>query len=121
MAVFDGVVRVRCAMHAKHVQRQRMRGIERSYRLQCCYNWKGTFRGEGVLDLRGYRERMEALYGARMPESKGAAFFDILRKSERPLIYAGGGVMKSDASRDLRPIATSIKITDLTPLERPAA
>src|SRR5438067_1128186 len=80
-------------------------------------NWKGTFRGEGVLDLRGYRERMEALYGGRMPESKGAAFFDILRNSERPLIYAGGGVIKSDASRELRRFATSLKIPVVTTLQ----
>src|SRR2546426_9054812 len=73
-------------------------------------NWKGTFRGEGVLDLRGYRERMQALYGVRMSEPKGAAFFDILRQSERPLTYAGGGVIKSDAARDLRRFATTLKI-----------
>src|SRR6058998_1993097 len=80
-------------------------------------NWKGTFRGEGVLDLRGYRERMQGLYGARMPESKGTAFFDILRKSERPLIYAGGGVIKSDAARDLRRFATTLKIPVVTTLQ----
>src|SRR6059036_1209781 len=80
-------------------------------------NWKGTFRGEGVLGLRGYRERMQDLYGARMPESKGTAFFDILRKSERPLIYAGGGVIKSDAARDLRRFATSLKIPVVTTLQ----
>src|SRR5438046_7710826 len=57
-------------------------------------NWKGTFRGQGVLDLRGYRERMHDLYGTRMPEAKGTAFFDILRKSERPQIYAGGAILK---------------------------
>src|SRR5207249_10790215 len=80
-------------------------------------NWKGTFRGEGVLDLRGYRERMQALYGERMSEPKGAAFFDILRKSERPLIYAGGGVIKSDAARDLRRFATTLKIPVVTTLQ----
>src|SRR5437870_6937169 len=33
-------------------------------------NWKGTFRGEGLLELRGYRERMQALYGGGVPEAK---------------------------------------------------
>src|SRR5436853_662967 len=80
-------------------------------------NWKGTFRGEGLLELRGYRERMQTLYGAPMSESKGAAFFDLLRKSERPLIYAGGGVIKSDASRDLRRFATSLNIPVVTTLQ----
>jgi len=70
-------------------------------------NWKGVFKGEGLLQLRGYRERIEALYNTRMSEEKGAAFFDMLGKSERPLIYAGGGVIKSDAARDLRRFATT--------------
>src|SRR5438105_8138093 len=50
-------------------------------------NWKGVFKGEGLLELRGYRERMQELYGSPMPESKGGAFFDMLRKSEKPLLY----------------------------------
>src|SRR5712664_1714398 len=33
-------------------------------------NWKGTFKGEGLLKLPGYRERMQALYGGRMSEEK---------------------------------------------------
>ncbi len=60
--------RARCSRYPKDIQ-----------------NWKGVFKGEGVLELRGYRERMQALYSTRMPESKGAAFFDMLGKSERPL------------------------------------
>jgi len=79
-------------------------------------NWKGTFKGEGLLQLRGYRERMQALYGAPMPESKGVAFFDMLRNSDRPLIYAGGGVINGDASRDLRKFATTYSIPVVTTL-----
>src|SRR4030095_3239035 len=74
------------------------------------------FRGEGVLELRGYRERMRELYESRMPESTSAAFFDILQKSERPLIYVGGGVIKSDASRELRRFATMYNIPVTTTL-----
>ncbi|PYS31175.1 MAG: biosynthetic-type acetolactate synthase large subunit [Acidobacteria bacterium] len=80
-------------------------------------NWTGTFRGEGLLELRGYRERMQALYGSQMPEAKSAAFFDILRKSQRPLIYAGGGVIKSDAARDLKRFATTFQIPVVTTLQ----
>ena len=80
-------------------------------------NWKGTFRGEGLLELRGYRERLQALYGSQMPEAKSAAFFDILRKSQRPLIYAGGGVIKSDAARDLKRFATTFQIPVVTTLQ----
>jgi acetolactate synthase-1/2/3 large subunit len=79
-------------------------------------NWKGVFKGEGLLQLRGYRERMQELYGARMPEEKGKAFFDMLAASERPLIYVGGGVIKSDAARDLRRFATIYKIPVTTTL-----
>jgi acetolactate synthase-1/2/3 large subunit len=80
-------------------------------------NWKGTFKGEGLLKLRGYRERMQELYGSPMPESKGKAFFDILKNSERPLIYAGGGVIKSDAARDLKRFATTYNIPVVTTLQ----
>jgi acetolactate synthase I/II/III large subunit len=80
-------------------------------------NWKGVFKGEGVLELRGYRERMQELYGARMSEEKATVFFDMLRKSDRPLIYAGGGVIKSDASRDLRRFATTYNIPVTTTLQ----
>src|SRR5262245_36198198 len=79
-------------------------------------NWKGTYKGEGLLKLRGYRERIQEIYGARMSESKATAFFDMLRKSDRPLIYAGGGVVKSDGWRDLRRFATTHNIPVVTAL-----
>src|SRR4029079_8630155 len=68
-------------------------------------NWKGVFKGEGLLELRGYREGMQPWYSAAMAEEKGRAFFDMLGKSEHPLLYVGGGVIKSDAARDLRRFA----------------
>jgi acetolactate synthase-1/2/3 large subunit len=80
-------------------------------------NWKGVFKGEGLLQLRGYRERMKALYGERMSEAKSSAFFDMLRSSERPLLYAGGGVIKSDACRELRRFATTYQIPVVTTLQ----
>jgi acetolactate synthase-1/2/3 large subunit len=79
-------------------------------------NWKGVFKGEGLLELRGYRERMQAVSTASMTEEKAAAFFDMLGKSERPLIYSGGGVIKSDAARDLRRFATTYNIPVTTTL-----
>jgi acetolactate synthase-1/2/3 large subunit len=79
-------------------------------------NWKGEFKGEGLLELRGYRERMRELSSVRMSEEKGKAFFDLLGKSERPLVYVGGGVIKSDASRDLRRFATTYNIPVTTTL-----
>src|SRR5437773_7429623 len=52
-----------------------------------------------------------------MTESKGTAFFDILRESARPLLYAGVAVIKSDASRDLRRFATTLNIPVVTTLQ----
>ena len=74
----------------------------------------GTYKGEGMLPLRGYRERMQEIYSSRMPELKGKAFFDLLAKSERPLLYVGGGVIKSDAARELRQFATTFNIPVVT-------
>jgi len=79
-------------------------------------NWKGPFKGQGLLELRGYRERMRSLYDSRMPEEKAVAFFDMLRKSDRPLLYVGGGVIKSNASRDLGRFATTFNIPVVTTL-----
>src|SRR6266571_2099527 len=52
-----------------------------------------------------------------MSESKGTAFFDMLGKSDRPLIYAGGGVIKSNGSRNLRRFATTYNIPVVTTLQ----
>src|SRR5436853_7000587 len=37
-------------------------------------NWKGTFRGEGLLELRGYRDPMQTLYGVPISDAKAPAF-----------------------------------------------
>ena len=79
-------------------------------------NWTGVFKGEGLLHFRGYEARMQALKAARVPEEKCAAFFDQLGKSERPLIYAGGGVINSDASGELRSFAGAFRIPVVTTL-----
>jgi acetolactate synthase-1/2/3 large subunit len=80
-------------------------------------NWKGVFKGEGLLELRGYRERLQELTHTRMGQEKAAAFFDMLGKSERPLLYVGGGVIKADAARELRRFATTCNIPVTTTLQ----
>src|SRR5437773_4271987 len=55
-------------------------------------NCVGTFQGSELLPLRGYDERLATLKQASLPEGESKAFFRLLAKSERPLIYAGGGV-----------------------------
>ena len=56
-------------------------------------NWQGAFQGEGNLDVRGYRQRMDELRANAVDEDECAAFFAMLGEAERPLIYAGGGVI----------------------------
>jgi acetolactate synthase-1/2/3 large subunit len=65
-------------------------------------NWEGQFQGSGLLAIPGYRQRMTAVENNLLDESSCADFFKYLKESKRPLIYAGGGVIHSDASGLLR-------------------
>jgi acetolactate synthase I/II/III large subunit len=79
-------------------------------------NWQGVFQGEGHLEVRGYRQRMGAIRRSAMQEDECAAFFTRLGESERPLIYAGGGVIHGDASDALRQFAGDLGIPVVTTL-----
>jgi acetolactate synthase I/II/III large subunit len=79
-------------------------------------NWSGGFQGEGLLHFRGYEARMKALRLSRVSEERGAAFFDLLGRSERPLIYAGGGVINGNGAEQLRAFATIFQIPVVTTL-----
>jgi acetolactate synthase-1/2/3 large subunit len=61
-----------------------------------------TFAGEGHLPIPGYRARQHAIEHARLDDDQCAALFDALAKAERPLIYAGGGVIAAEAAVTLR-------------------
>src|SRR4029077_712769 len=63
---------------------------------------KATFRGGGLLHMRGYQERLEELEAATLAPADAEAFYRLLVRAERPLIYAGGGVINSDAAGELR-------------------
>ena len=76
----------------------------------------GVFRGSGLLHLRGYDERQHALGRATLPESVARDFYRLLGDSERPLIYAGGGVINGDASAELRAFAQRFRIPAVTTL-----
>src|SRR3981189_2223740 len=56
-------------------------------------NWKGVFQGSGRLAVPGYRPRMNRHEPAVLPEAACAEFFAALHAANRPLIYAGGGVI----------------------------
>ncbi|MFP4648874.1 MAG: biosynthetic-type acetolactate synthase large subunit [Halorhodospira sp.] len=73
-------------------------------------NWIGEFRGEGVLEVRGYRQRMESLRAAKLSDRKCRSFFEMLEQSRRPLLYVGGGVVHGEASQELRDFAHTFRI-----------
>ncbi|MSQ98186.1 MAG: acetolactate synthase, large subunit, biosynthetic type, partial [Xanthomonadales bacterium] len=79
-------------------------------------NWTGVFQGGGLLPVRGYRKRMQAVVEQRLGEESCKAFFDMLQASKRPLIYAGGGVINGNAAEALREFAHQFRIPVTTTL-----
>jgi acetolactate synthase-1/2/3 large subunit len=79
-------------------------------------NWMGEFQGTGLLPIVGYRQRMRAVEENTLTSGAARAFFDMLKKSSRPLIYAGGGVIKSNGATALREFASRFQIPVTTTL-----
>ncbi len=79
-------------------------------------NWRGVFHGSGRLPIPGYRQRMKRLEAARLPEAACADFFAALGAAQRPLIYAGGGVINAGASAALREFSKLLQIPVVTTL-----
>jgi acetolactate synthase-1/2/3 large subunit len=79
-------------------------------------NWEGTFKGSGVLPIPGYRHRLDQIDSNALDEDECREFFEILADSRRPLIYAGGGVIKADASDALRALSDAFGIPVVTTL-----
>ena len=77
---------------------------------------EGTFKGRGRLRLRGYDERLGLLRRSDLSAENAADFYRLLGSSERPLIYAGGGVINSDAAAELREFAHRFGIPVVTTL-----
>ncbi len=75
-----------------------------------------AFRGEGVLPIPGYRRRTAELAASHVGEAQLAAFVDMLSESQRPLIYAGGGVINGGASQALRAFSDALQIPVVTTL-----
>src|SRR5690606_32425954 len=79
-------------------------------------NWEGDFTGSGYLPLTGYRNRWRAIVENRLSDEACRRFYAMLAEAERPLIYAGGGVINSDATKAMRhpanawgiPVATTL-------------
>jgi acetolactate synthase I/II/III large subunit len=79
-------------------------------------NWKGVFQGSGRLPVPGYRQRMNRLEAAGLPEAACADFFAALTAANRPLIYAGGGVINGSAAYALREFSKQFQIPVVTTL-----
>ncbi|HEX7719007.1 MAG TPA: biosynthetic-type acetolactate synthase large subunit [Woeseiaceae bacterium] len=79
-------------------------------------NWEGEFTGGGALPLTGYRNRWAAVVENRLSDDACERFFRMLAESERPLIYAGGGVINSEATGAMRELADSYGIPVATTL-----
>jgi acetolactate synthase-1/2/3 large subunit len=79
-------------------------------------NWKGVFHGSGRLGIPGYRQRMNRLEAAKLPQSACAEFFAALGAAKRPLIYAGGGVINGGAANALRKFSNEFRIPVVTTL-----
>jgi acetolactate synthase-1/2/3 large subunit len=79
-------------------------------------NWKGVFHGSGRLPVAGFRQRMNRLEQSKVPEAACADFFTALGAAERPLIYAGGGVINGNAAHALREFSGEFQVPAVTTL-----
>jgi acetolactate synthase-1/2/3 large subunit len=79
-------------------------------------NWSGSFKGEGVLPIPGYRARLKQVYENRLSTEQLDKFHEMIRGAKRPLIYAGGGVIHGEASASLRSFAKAFGIPVTTTL-----
>ena len=74
------------------------------------------FDGASRLPIPGYRARLRAVETARLDDAACAAFFDALMRAQRPLVYAGGGVIAAEASAALREFADAFGLPVTTTL-----
>ncbi len=79
-------------------------------------NWVGEYQGEGLLAVRGYRQRMDSLKSARLSERKCRQFFELLEHSNRPLLYVGGGAINGNAAGEISEFARTFNIPVVTTL-----
>jgi acetolactate synthase-1/2/3 large subunit len=79
-------------------------------------NWQGAFQGSGLLLIRGYQQRMQTVREHVLGDEHAAKLFQMLGEAERPLIYAGGGVIHGGAAPELRALAHEFGIPVVTTL-----
>jgi len=79
-------------------------------------NWEGVFAGTGALPVTGYRARLQAVLDNHLTDDACERFYELLADSSRPLIYAGGGVINSNATKAMRHFASQYGIPVATTL-----
>jgi len=79
-------------------------------------NWRGAFAGSGTLPVPGYRSRMLQLAHDTVDDDAAGRFLALLGAAKKPLIYAGGGVINGEASRELREFSARLDIPVVTTL-----
>jgi acetolactate synthase I/II/III large subunit len=78
--------------------------------------WEGVYQGEGLLPIPGFRRRTRELEDAQLGAAQAGRFFSMLGEAQRPLIYAGGGVINGNAAAALTELAESLKLPVVTTL-----
>src|SRR5579863_5026411 len=78
--------------------------------------WQGEFVGAGTLSIPGYRRRMTELAAQSLEMPEADRFFEMLERSTRPLLYAGGGVINAGAAEALSDFAHAFGIPVVTTL-----
>jgi acetolactate synthase-1/2/3 large subunit len=76
----------------------------------------GVFNGEGTLAIPGYRQRLNELMASVLDDGAAASFFELLRQSQRPLLYVGGGVINGGAAPALAEFAQHFGVPVVTTL-----
>ncbi|MCP4303240.1 MAG: acetolactate synthase, large subunit, biosynthetic type, partial [Gammaproteobacteria bacterium] len=84
-------------------------------------NWDGAFKGHGTLPLHGYRRRLAKVEENVLSDGASERFFTMLSESDRPLIYAGGGVINANATKAMRRLANEYGIPVPPTLMAPGA
>jgi len=79
-------------------------------------NWEIEFKGSGSLPLHGYRRRLAKVEENLLSDEACERFYTMLSESERPLIYAGGGVINANATKAMRRFANEYGIPVTTTL-----
>jgi len=79
-------------------------------------NWEGEFTGSGLLPLTGYQNRLRTVVENHLTDDACERFYKMLSASERPLIYAGGGVINGNATKSMRHFSNTYGIPITTTL-----